>query len=262
MVERTIIGLLLAVLLSAAAYRVRTLTSSGAIAAAVTGTIVLGLGGWTSAVLLVVFFLSSSLLTRISGFIKPEMKAVFAKGGRRDARQVLANGALPAVFSILTVTNPGVNWLAGVVGALAAATADTWATEWGLLARRHPRRITDWKHVPPGTSGGITPIGTLGSLLGALLIGATASLLEASFQFLFAALVGGVLGSAFDSVLGATVQAQYLCGECGRVTEQHPVHKVCGTKTGYHSGLAWINNDLVNLFANAFGTLTALVWMG
>jgi uncharacterized protein (TIGR00297 family) len=260
-IERIGIGVLLAGLLSAGAYRVGALTRSGAYAAAIIGSIVLGAGGWTPAFLLVLFFLSGSLFTFISRRLQPERQAGFAKGGRRDARQVLANGSLPALFSLLSVIFPEVNWLPGIVGALAGAAADTWATEWGLLARRAPRRITDWKQVPPGTSGGITPFGTLGSVSGALVIAGAASLLQYSSELLLVGILSGVLGSALDSVLGATVQVQYCCASCGKITEQHPRHAVCGSETFYHSGISWIDNDIVNWVANTFGALIAIMWV-
>lgn len=258
---RIILGLAFAVALSSAGYGLRALSRSGAFAAVVIGTVVLGAGGWTPAILLVLFFASSSLFSRLSSRVRPDVHAAFAKSSRRDARQVLANGALPACFSILIAAFPGAGWLTGVVGSLAAATADTWATEWGVLARRPPRRITDWKLVPAGTSGGVTPVGTLGSIFGALGIGAAAYLLEGSSRLLLAGLLAGLLGSAFDSVLGATVQVQYICSTCGKQTEQHPNHGTCGTQTSYSSGMRWVDNDVVNLAANLFGAVSALIWM-
>lgn len=261
MIERTLIGLLLALLLSTGAYRLRALSLSGAIAATLVGTIVMGAGGWNPAILLVLFFLSSSLFTRISRVLRPDRQALFAKGSRRDARQVLANGVLPALFSILMHVLPVVNWSVGIVGALATAAADTWATEWGVLARRQPRRITDWHPVSAGTSGGITPLGTFGSVLGALLIAGAAELPDFSTRLILVGLISGLVGSMLDSVLGATIQVQYRCEVCDKVTEQHPTHKICGTDTGYHSGIRWVDNDVVNLVANTTGALIALIWM-
>jgi uncharacterized protein (TIGR00297 family) len=168
---------------------------------------------------------------------------------------------LPALFSMLMHVLPVVNWSAGIVGALAAAAADTWATEWGILARRQPRRITDWYPVPAGTSGGITPLGTFGSVLGALLIAGAAGLLNFSTRLILVGLISGLVGSMLDSVLGATIQVQYRCEICDKVTEQHPTHKLCGTETSYHSGIRWVDNDVVNLVANTIGAFIALIWM-
>ena len=260
MIGRTVLGLLLAGLLSAGAYRTGALSRSGALAAAGIGTIVLGAGGWTPALLLVFFFLSSSLFTRASRALQPDRQALFAKSGRRDASQVLANGSLPAFFVLLMLFAPGVDWMAAVVGALASATADTWATEWGVLAKRKPRRITDWELVPAGTSGGITPLGTFGSVLGSLSVGVVAGLLQADPRYTLIVIFSGLLGAALDSVLGATMQTQFHCPVCGVFTEQHPLHRQCGTATRYHSGFRWVDNDVVNLIANAFGALLALLW--
>lgn len=261
MIERALLGFLLATVLSAGAYRLQMLSLGGALVAASIGTIVLAAGGWTAAILLVLFFVSSSLFTRAAQWIRPDRQASFAKGGRRDASQVLSNGALPAVFAALTWPYPGTNWLLLIVGALAAATADTWATEWGVLTRRQPRRITDWELVPAGTSGGITPLGTLGSAIGALVIAVAASLLEGSADYFFVGVIGGVFGSALDSVLGATIQVQYHCPGCDEQTEQHPAHRVCGTQTTFLRGITWVDNDVVNLIANGSGALIALLWM-
>ncbi len=84
--------------------------------------------------------------------------------------------------------------------------------------------------------------------------------MSGSSEFMLVGLSGGVFGSALDSVLGATVQVQYFCSTCEKVTEQHPVHATCGTQTDYHSGIGWIDNDVVNLLANAFGALITLMW--
>lgn len=49
---------------------------------------------------------------------------------------------------------------------------DTLASETGILARKHPRLILPpFQHVPPGTNGGLSLQGTLGSVIGGALIG-------------------------------------------------------------------------------------------
>jgi uncharacterized membrane protein len=70
-----------------------------------------------------------------------------------------------------------------------------------------------------------------------------------------AAAVGGVAGSLFDSLLGATVQAIYWCDGCQKETERR-VHR-CGVETRRLRGWPWLNNDLVNFAASAVGALAA-----
>ena len=61
--------------------------------------------------------------------------------------------------------------LGAFAGVMATVTADTWATELGVLSTHAPRSITTMRPVAPGTSGGVTLLVLLASALGALLIG-------------------------------------------------------------------------------------------
>ncbi len=256
----TLIGLALgaavAASIAAAAFALGALSPGGAAGAWVVGTVTFGLGGLTPAVLLVLFFVSSSVVSRLGGVRKREVAAAFSKGHRRDLGQALANGGAAAVCSLLLgLTGNGI-WLAAAVGALAAANADTWATELGVLSRERPRLITSGVRVEAGTSGGVSGVGTLAAVAGAALIGASAVLLEKQPILLLAGLLGGLGGTLLDSLLGATVQAMYFCPACQRATERHPRHS-CGGPTQPLRGLPWLNNDAVNLAATLVGSLLA-----
>jgi len=65
--------------------------------------------------------------------------------------------------------------------------------------------------------------------------------------------VAGLLGSLFDSYLGASIQAIYYCPACDKETEQHPFHQ-CDVKTHQIRGYHWLNNDMVNFLASLFGS--------
>jgi uncharacterized protein (TIGR00297 family) len=244
------IGLLLAVTSSYIAYRAQSLSKDGAFAAAFIGTIIFGLGGWQWAVLLLAFFVSSSLLTRAFKNRKKDLDEKYSKGGQRDAGQVFSNGGIAAAFVLLHVFFPQMTWIwLGFAAVLAAANADTWSTELGVLDPNLPCLITNLlKRVERGTSGGVSLYGTSAALLGAGFIGALAAILfpgNRGSVFLLVT-VSGLLGSLFDSLLGATVQAIYFCPTDKKETEKHPLH-TCGTPTVQIRGWKWLNNDLVNV---------------
>lgn len=246
------LGTVMAALIGLLAYQAGALSASGAWAAWLVGSLTFGFGGLLPALLLVAFFLSSSLLSRVGGARKQELAEKFAKGSTRDAAQVAANGAVASVCAVLAGLGVSELMLAGVLGALAAVTADTWATELGVLARSQPRRLTDWSRVAPGTSGAVTLEGSMAAGGGALFIGGLASLFTGQSVYLLAGLLGGAGGAFFDSLLGASLQARYLCPQCGKETEHHPRH-TCGSQTQFSGGWRWLNNDAVNALASFVG---------
>lgn len=258
--DQLIIGLALAALISLAAWRFGALTTSGATAAILLGSLTYGLGGLPAAILLIAFFASSSLLSRAFTRRKRKVAANFAKGGRRDWAQVAANGGMAALALVAGTAgwfSFTVSW-AAFAAALAAVNADTWATELGVLSAAKPRLITTGKSVPAGTSGGISVLGSSVALAAALFIALLAWLLVGSVSpwVVIIITVAGLLGSFVDSYLGATVQAIYFCPNCKKETERHPLHS-CGTATTLRRGWPWLDNDWVNFISSVAGALLA-----
>ena len=263
---RLLLGLLFSSTVGLLAYRRRSLTRSGVAGAIVTGTTTVGLGGWSWGLTLIFFFVSSSLFSHF----RAREKAVtaedkFSKGSQRDLLQVFANGGVATSiafgYAFTSQHNLKDTLQAGYAGALATATADTWATELGVLSTQVPRLITTGKQTTPGTSGAITLLGTASSASGSLALGAFFWLLQRkhkeNFALPFIALVSGLLGSLFDSFLGATVQSMYFCPICHKETERQ-VHN-CGNKTQLLRGLPWLNNDAVNFLSTFYGAVTAML---
>jgi uncharacterized protein (TIGR00297 family) len=269
--ERLLLGLLFSSGVALLAYRRRSLNKSGVVGAVVSGTTIFGMGGWSWGLSLIYFFVSSSLLSHFRERDKASAAAdKFSKGSQRDITQAAANGGLATLFALIygLTRAPRVRRLtqAGFTGALATANADTWATELGVLSPTSPRLITTGKPVAPGTSGGITLLGNAASAVGACTLGLFFRLMQAVripdtprgslARLPLIALFSGMAGSLFDSLLGATVQAMYYCPTCQVETERR-VHR-CGTLTIPLRGIPWMNNDVVNFLATAFGGAVAM----
>lgn len=238
------------------AWRARSLNASGAIAATLVGTATVA-AGWDWGALLIAFFATSTLLSRAGRDRKSARTgAIVAKGGDRDAIQVLANGGIFAVCALLFAATSAPPWAALGLGALAASTADTWATEVGTLAAHAPRSILTWRPVPAGTSGGITVPGTAAALAGAAALALLAAALGWPARVATAAAIGGVAGALADSLLGATVQSHRRCPVCNAATERdvHP----CGTRTVPAGGWPWLDNDAVNALCGVVGAAVAV----
>jgi len=254
-----LLGLALALVIAFLAHRAHSLNKSGAFAAAFTGTIIFGIGGWQWAVLLLTFFLTSSASSRAFKKRKQGLDEKYSKGHERDAGQVFGNGGIATAFAALHYLFPNESWpWLGFAASLAAVNADTWGTELGVLNPHPPRMITNLnKVVEKGASGAISFTGTLASLAGSGLIGIlAASLLPVPDSVLTGIIItlAGLAGSLFDSVLGATVQAIYYCSKDNKETEQHPMHS-CGTPTTQLRGWKWLDNDKVNFACSAFGVI-------
>ncbi len=259
-----LIGFGLGLAIALIAWRARALDRTGAWAAALCGGLVFGLGGLRWAVLLLAFFISSSALSRAFAHRKAGLSEKFSKGSQRDWGQVAANGGLGALLAVTQAIFPDQVWpWLAFAGAMAAVNADTWATELGVLNPQPPRLITSGKPVESGASGGVSLLGTVAALVGASLV----ALLAACFTprpssgltplvIMIWVTLAGLLGSLFDSYLGATIQAIYRCPVCQKETERHPLH-TCGTQTVQIRGWRWLNNDWVNFACSLAGALLA-----
>ncbi|MDQ7030331.1 MAG: DUF92 domain-containing protein [Ardenticatenia bacterium] len=263
---RLLLGLVLGGCVGGVGVWRRWLRRDGGVAATLVGATVFTFGGWGWAVLLVLFFVASSLLSKYGAARKEIAVSRVTKGGPRDAAQVLANGGWLALLALWQAYQPAPWVPLAAIGALAAVTADTWSTELGLLSPTPPRLITSGRTVPPGTNGGITLLGLLGAATGASLMGFVAGLLvlvgsvpaDLSPGRLAAVTVAsGLVGTGVDSLLGATLQAVRWCPLCQEETEQDP--HTCGTATHALRGWPWLDNDVVNAVSSVAGSFAAVL---
>jgi uncharacterized protein (TIGR00297 family) len=216
---------------------------------------VLGGTGWRGGGVLAAFFLSSSLVSRGA----PPPRGLDPKGERRDHRQVLANGGVAAAAALVGFHDRALGlWL--VTASLAAAAADTWATSLGARSATAPRLILGGRTVPPGTSGGVTPLGSVGGAAGALIVATAGALAAGNPALLPIGALVGFGGMALDSALGAVAQGRFRCPRCAESSEW-PRHR-CGAATVHQGGLRWLDNDGVNLASSAAAALAAgVAWL-
>ncbi len=251
-----VVGILISSLVAGLAYLKRSLILDGFLTATLLGTIIYSFGGITIWAVLIAFFISSSLLTKLH-----EKKEKSDSKGRNYI-QVLSNGVVATLFSILYYFfRLDILMLAAVVS-IATSNSDTWASEIGILSKGKTFHIVNWKIVPKGVSGAVSGLGTIASLLGAFFIGVVFVLLygtqngfnlEILLYYGFIVTLGGFIGCMIDSYLGALLQAKYRGIDSGKITEKKwlPNEKVV-----LASGLAIINNDAVNLLS---GLLSAIL---
>jgi uncharacterized protein (TIGR00297 family) len=251
-VTSVIVSVAVAGAVATIAWAARLLTISGAVAATLVGAAAM-IGGIRWVVMLLFFFAGSSLLSRWRSRERDLLVGSFVeKGSRRDAWQVLANGGVFGLAALLASNGATLTWEAVGIGAIAAATADTWSTEVGTVLGGTPRSILNGRQVAPGTSGGITIAGSTAAIAAAILAAIVAVGLDWSTPAP-AIVLGGIAGSVIDSLLGATVQERRWCPSCKSLTERQ-VHS-CGTTTVHRGGIHGCDNDIVNLLSTVAGAV-------
>jgi uncharacterized protein (TIGR00297 family) len=167
-VTSVIVSVAVAGAVATIAWAARLLTISGVVAATLVGAAAM-IGGIRWVVMLLFFFAGSNLLSRWRSRERDLLVGSFVeKGSRRDAWQVLANGGVFGLAAALA-NNGATSWEAVGIGAIVAATADTWSTEVGTVLGGTPRSILNGRQVAPGTSGGITIAGSTAAIAAAIL---------------------------------------------------------------------------------------------
>jgi len=225
------------------------LTFDGGMVTFAVGTLIFAFGGVKWALPILTFFFTSSILTKLV-----KGKSVVKSGEARDSIQVLANGGLPALFAALNAIFPSSIWYVLYVVSLAVVNSDTWSTEIGALSRIMPRSIVNFKELPKGSSGAVSPCGSLGGLLGSFIIAVYLLIYGYSWPVFLLAGLFGFLGNVVDSILGATIEIQYKCPKCGGIFD---VEWHCGIKLERLRGIRWFGNNMVNFTASLLGSLLA-----
>jgi len=238
---------------------------TGFLAGLFVGLIVILLGGWNWFLVILSFHIVAGVATKWKYEYKRRLGVAEEKGGARGWRNVLANGIVASIAVMLEYILGGRLWAYAYLAAVATAMGDTLATEIGLLNPGKPRLITKpWIRVEPGTSGGVSFLGYLASALAGVIVGVIGYHLGViplsevpgtnPLYVVTTVVIATIIGVTVDSIIGATVQAQYRCSICGKLTEK-PVH--CGKPAVLIKGIRWIDNHVVNIIGITSGAVVA-----
>ena len=232
MVEEYMINwvyVLLLFILGFITYYRKSLDLFGTAVMIIMGVVIIFSAGANWLVLIVLFLIMSLLATKFSKKYKMSLGEF---EGRRTSKNVISNGVVACFMAAFGgYYSP---FVGGFIGAIATATADTLASEIGVLDQ-HPRLITTFQKVDPGTNGAVSPLGTGIAIVGAAIIGVAAYFLvivPEPLSAILVAIVSGTVGCFFDSILGALFENQ-----------------------------GWLTNEHVNLFATIVGALVGICLM-
>jgi len=228
--QRILAICIFALVLGIGAYWARAADSDAVLSETIICLLVILFGGLAWFLLLLAFYLLGGAFTRYGYTHKQKLGIAQTSGGRRGYKNVYSNSLVPLIMAICYGVYGSDIFVYAFIGSVATANGDTLASEIGQTSRSKPRMITTLKETEAGVDGGVTPLGEAASLAGSLVIGllATGTGMIGALGIAVGAL-GGILGTNFDSLLGATMQ---------------------------RSGL--LSNNGVNLVATAFGALVGV----
>lgn len=280
--ETTLVQPAIAVLLSSAiairAFKRNSLNLSGAFLGFIVMFIHIAVNYRLGAMLLV-FFFTSSKLTKVGVERKRSIDADFKEGGQRNWIQVLSNSGIATLLVLIVwmmtrsqdkCLDPKESQLltsliGGVIGHYSCCNGDTWSSELGILSDAQPRLITTLKPVRRGTNGGVTKAGLLAAAAAGSIIGLTFVLIGffttrcaydvALKQLLVIPIsaLAGLCGSVIDSLLGATLQFSGFCSVRNKVVGKP------GPTVKRISGLSILDNNGVNLVSILLTTVLTSV---
>jgi uncharacterized protein (TIGR00297 family) len=205
LVSQLLAAILVTGAFAALAYALGMISGSGALGGLLVGTLIYASLGPRGFAILALFVIGGSLLTRFGYASKARTGTAQEHGGRRSARNALANCAVATFCAVFAAMTGSDLFIAAFVASLGAAFADTAESEIGQLSGRTPRLITTFRKVPPGTDGAISLPGTLAGVGAAGLtaaLGLVLGMLETPAALLLAS-TAAFLGTIADSLIGA-----------------------------------------------------------
>ena len=274
-------GLLVMTVVGALAYKLNFVDISGLISAFVVGFTIWYTGGVVPFIIILFFFMSAGLATKMKYKEKAKQNLAQEGKGKRSWLNVFGSGIIPMIFSVgmyLTSLSPDLaaaNWpflmFGGYIGAVATTSADTLASEVGVFSKSKPRLITNLRRkVPRGTIGAVSLLGEGVALFAGLFIGVLALIVEivapgfvpfvtTTEQLIVLvplSMLTAFIGCNLDSVFGAVLQNRFVCEICGAVTDKE-FH--CKYETKNVGGFKQFTNMHVNLGSSGMGATLGII---
>lgn len=196
-------------------YKLKAADLSGLFSGALMGILLIVFTDVRWFLIMLAFFILGAGTTKYRFEKKTALGVAESHGGVRGYFNVFANGLVSLCGAILYGVTQNPIFIALYLGSVACATSDTLASEVGVVGKV-PRLITTFKEVPRGTNGGVTMIGELAAIAGAVIIAVFAYLLNVADPALVAVTVlAGFFGTNIDSLIGALYENKNLIGNAG-----------------------------------------------
>lgn len=263
-IYRLIIGMIFSSSIGIIAFYKKSLTKSGMLGAIILGTVIYATMGFFGASTMILFFITSSFMSHFKKKKKSKVEKQFDKTGNRDIYQVFANGGIGLLYSILYFVSGDMIYMLLFIVSFAAANADTWSTELGILDSGQPISLRTFKRVPKGTSGAVSVIGSFSGFLGSFVVSIYSIILLNIFYgyslgigIIILLSFSGYMGTFIDSILGAYIQGIYIT-ENNTETERKSIN---GISNKLSRGIEVINNDLVNIISITSASIIPLLFL-
>ena len=208
-------------------YKRNSLDLFGSAVMIIMGIVIIFSAGTNWLLLIILFLVMSLLATKYSKKYKMSLGEF---EGRRTSKNVISNGVVACFMAAFG--GYYLPFVGGFIGAIATATADTLASEIGVLDQ-NPRLITTFQKVNPGTNGAVSVLGTAVGIAGAAVIGIAAyflGIMPNALSAILVSIISGTVGCFMDSILGALFENQ-----------------------------GWITNEHVNLIATVVGAIVGIL---
>lgn len=195
-----------AFILSFLAVRSGVADESGLMSATLVGMLIILFTDIRYYAVLLTFYIIGSAATKYKYQYKLSIGEAEPAGGARGYANVFGN-SLPALFFAMNYGFYGLDAMkAAFIASVASALADTMASEIGKTSMK-AYLITNLKPVKPGVSGGVSALGEVAALAGAILTTLSAMLLGIiDSSLLFVITISAFAGVHVDSLLGATLE--------------------------------------------------------